>query len=300
MHAPPCRVDADWISFDPWRITTVRHDYARHPLLQMESLTDLAQRLDRHDQTFSFSGTAHADANFNNVAFTHPNRHGATETVQHIRDVNAWMLLRHVQADPVYRGLVDEILDGIKPHLETVDPGMCYRAGWIFFSSPHTVTPFHIDRNHVWLLQMQGAKTVYVWPSDDQVAVDDQARAHFLDVHKLDQVHWYEALRERAHRIVLEPGMGVYMPLTSPHMVEIDDEPSLAMSVSYNTDASRTLARQYVLRERARHFHVGLPDIGRRPAFDASVSIGAHVAMRIEHWLGGNADVDGARYATVE
>ncbi|MBN8727813.1 MAG: hypothetical protein J0H15_08940 [Xanthomonadales bacterium] len=300
MYAPPCHIDVDWISFDPWRITTVRHDYARHPLLQMGSLAQLAERLDHRDQTFSFSGAARANANFNSVALTHPNRHDTANTLRNIRDVNAWMLLRHVQGDPVYRGLVDEILDGIEPDLSQVDPGMCYRAGWIFFSSPRTVTPFHIDRNHVLLLQMQGTKTVYVWPPDDRIAVDDGARGHFLDCHRLDQVHWHEELRERAQRIVLEPDMGVYMPLTSPHMVEMGDEPSLAMSVSYNTDASRTRARQHVVRERARHFHVGLPDIGRQPAFDAAVSLGAQAAMRVEHWIGGHADVDGSRYAAVE
>lgn len=272
-------IEVDWSSFDPWRIQPVRHRLEGHPLLQLDQLIELGKRLERDDQTLSFNAAAGADADFNSVARTHPNRNSTVETLQQINDAKAWMLLRHVQTDPVYRTLVDTVLDAIKPQIDDTDPGMCYRAGWIFVSSPHSVTPFHIDRNHVLLLQLSGTKTVYVWDADDVTVVSDHARARFLDCHQLDLVRWHEEFRARAHVFELGPGMGVYMPLTSPHMVEIGSGASLAMSVSYNTAASRHRALLHVLRERLHERHIELPPIGSHPLLDGASHAGARALI---------------------
>ena len=44
---------------------------------------------------------------------------------------------------------------------------MLYRAGWIFVTSPHTITPFHMDKEHNFILQIKGNKRLYVWEPDD-------------------------------------------------------------------------------------------------------------------------------------
>ena len=301
MSAEMFHVDTDWASFDPWRIQPVSHTWGSHPLLQFDALVELGQRLERSAQTFSFKTDARADANFNTVKDAFPHHEPATDTLRRIADAHAWMLLRHVQTDAVYRQLVDAMLDGIKPQVDRKDPGMCYRAGWIFVSSPQAVTPFHIDQNHVLLLQLFGTKTVYVWDADDTEVVSDHARAYFLDTHSLDLVQWREDYRARAQVFELGPGMGVYMPLTSPHMVEIGAEPSVAMSVSYNTDASRRRSLQLVLRERLHELHVDLPPIGRYPLLDRTAHVGASAAIHM-HQLGrrltGHVSIsDGAPYA---
>ena len=304
MCAAASLVEVDWTSFDPWCIQPVRHALGEHPLLQIDQLIELGKRLERADQTLSFNGSAGAAADFNTVALTHPNRHSTIDTLQRISEANAWMLLRHVQIDPVYRTLVDTVLDAIKPHVDRTDPGMCYRAGWIFVSSPHSVTPFHIDRNHVLLLQLYGTKTVYVWDADDVTVVSDHARAHFLDCHQLDLVRWHEEFRARAHVFELGPGMGVYMPLTSPHMVEIGDAASVAMSVSYNTIASRHRALLHVLRERLHEHHIELPPIGRHPLLDSVSHTGARALIDLHQFgrrlLGRPSLSDGVPYAVAE
>ena len=297
-------VDIDWTTFDPWRIQPVEHTYGSHPLLQIEQLVELGKRLEQCHQTFSFNATARADADFNTVSHTHPNRASAADTLQRIGEAKAWMLLRHVQVDPLYRGLVDELLDGIKPQVDRRDPGMCYRAGWIFVSSPHAVTPFHIDRNHVLLLQLQGSKTVHVWEADDVEVVSDRARARFLDSHQLDLVQWREEYRARAQVFELGPGQGLYMPLTSPHMMEIGATPSVAMRVSYNTDATRRRALLHILRERMHGLHVEMPAIGRHPVLDEVACTGARAAItlhQLERRLTGRSSMsDGVPYAIAE
>ncbi len=62
---------------------------------------------------------------------------------------------------------MDEVLDELNLGVEQRDPGMCYRGGWIFVTSPNTVTPFHYDKEHNFILQVRGRKTLHVWDHRD-------------------------------------------------------------------------------------------------------------------------------------
>ncbi|GAA0717936.1 hypothetical protein GCM10009105_25370 [Dokdonella soli] len=263
-------IDFDWTTFDPWRIQTVRHQLSEHPLMQPDQLAALAERFEAGapSQIFTFNNAATAGTNLDAAWRLHPNRKHAADTVQRIVDAKAWLDLRHVQADPVYRGLLDAILDTIKPHIERKDPGMYYRAGWIFVASPHTVTPFHIDRDHGILLQVRGCKTIYVWDADDAVVVSERARDRFHSRHELDLVQWHEEFRERAHAFHLRPGMGVYMPSTSPHMVETSDDASISMSCTYSTYATHRNALLHVMHDVVRDVGIEPPAVGRHPLLD--------------------------------
>jgi hypothetical protein len=149
------------------------------------------------------------------------------------------MSLLNVQADPVYRKFIDEILDEVKPIVERKDPGMCYRAGWIFVSSPGAVTPFHIDHEHNFILQILGKKRLYTWDHTDREIVSERALELFHDQHSRELVTWREDMRKKARVFDLEPGLGGYMPSTTGHMVENGDGPSVTISFTYYTDATR-------------------------------------------------------------
>lgn len=297
-------VQVDWTTFDPWRVQQVRHRLCDHPLLQMDQLIGLGKRLEVVGETVSFNSDVTADADFDTASRTHPNPQKAAPTLRDIANAKAWMLLRHVQADPVYCGLVDSVLDEIKPQIERNDPGMCFRAGWIFVQSPHTVTPFHIDKNHVLVLQVRGEKTLYVWDADDVEVVSDRARDRFHTNHQLDLAPWNETFRARAHVFHLRAGDGVYMPLTSPHMAEMGDEPSVAISFSYNTDASRRNTSLHRLRERTRRSGIKLPPVARHSALDAACYAGVRALGSIKSFsrglFGRSSHSDGEPYAPAD
>src|SRR3546814_19551799 len=80
--------------------------------------------------------------------------------------------------DPVYRRLVGEVLESVRPGVEAVDPGMCHRGGWIFITSPNTVTPFHFDKEHNFVLQIHGRTRIYVWDHRDNVVESEHSRSH--------------------------------------------------------------------------------------------------------------------------
>lgn len=251
-------IEVDWSTFDPWRVQLVRHRVMEHPLLQWDALMALGQRLEPRGQFRTHTTEATAGTSFNDAPRVCRSRKSATEVIANLTDAKAWMSLLNVQTDPVYRTLVDEILGSLQPRIEAVDPGMSYRAGWIFLASPNAVTPFHFDAEHNFILQLQGHKTLYVWDPQDLEAASEHARDLFHSRHDRSLLVWRDELRARAHKFRVEPGMGAYMPSTSPHLVENDDNPSLTISFTYYTDATR--------RNRALHSaHMGLRRLGITP-----------------------------------
>ena len=63
---------------------------------------------------------------------------------------------------------------------------MCHRAGWIFVTSPGAVTPFHMDDEHNFILQIAGRKRLYVWDPQDRSVVSDLGQELFHARHSRD------------------------------------------------------------------------------------------------------------------
>ena len=229
----------DEARFDPMRITEVRHTLMEHPLLQLPSLIELGKRLDAAGSVRSHNASAQPSTNFATAPETHPATLSTEETIRRIEEAKSWLSLLHIQRDPLYRTLVDEVLDHLQPRIEARDPGMHHRAGWIFITSPGAVTPFHFDHEHNFILQILGKKRVYVWdPLDTQVVTED-ALETFHGRLSRDRLLWRDDHLARANAFDFLPGLGAYMPQTAPHLVENGDGVSITLSVTYYTHATR-------------------------------------------------------------
>jgi hypothetical protein len=254
MSAP--RIHVDPATFEPWKIQALTHALSDHPLLQIDALVELGKRQQERKLVRTHSAAATAATSFADAPNLHPNQKDAVATLADIEKAKAWMSLLNVQADPIYRRLIDEVLDEVRPVTDRRDPGMCYRAGWIFVSSPNTVTPFHMDHEHNFILQIRGTKRLYTWDPFDRVVVSERAQELFHDRHSRELVVWSEDWRKRARVLDLEPGRGGYMPSTTPHMVENGDTPSVTISFTYYTDATRQ--RELIYRGNARLRELGI------------------------------------------
>ena len=263
-------LEIDWSKFDPWRVQgPLPHRLGGHPLLEWESLLELGRRLEPIGQFRTHTSQATAGTPFNDAPRVYRNRRSAVDTIQDLGQADAWMSLLNVQTDSIYRTLVDEVLDSLKLHIDRVDPGMCYRAGWIFMASPGTVTPFHFDVEHNFIFQLRGRKTLYVWDPDDTEAASEHARDMFHACHDRSLLVWREELKARAHVFQLEPGLAAYMPCTSPHLVENGDEPSLTMSFTYYTNSTRRARALHKVHARLRSWGINPTPVGSNPLADA-------------------------------
>ena len=174
-------------------------------------------------------------------------------------------------------------------------------GGLDFVSSPRTVTPFHFDKEHNFILQVHGRKTIYVWEPNDLVVADDRARDRFHARRQRDLVVWKEEFRDRAHRFEVGPGQGAYMPSTSPHLVEVGDDPSITVSFTYYTNSTRRDAVLRAARGRLAEFGVNLPGLGRRAWLDRTLycsAVSARAVKGVASKIQGKQRwMDGAIYA---
>ncbi|GAC1358647.1 MAG: hypothetical protein NVSMB34_13540 [Variovorax sp.] len=262
--------------FSTFRIGKLRHDFHRHPLLQLGQLELLAQELfPLHQCRFvrpgitQASGFAHADR--------HPRGLDIEEVFQRIEEPGSWVALYNVESIPRYRALLGEILDTVRSLVEREQPGIFMETGFIFISAPPSVTPFHIDRENNFWLQLRGRKTMNVWPPTDRTVVSAVAVEEFIVGHSLKNVRLREEFLPRSREFDVGPGDGVYFPSTSPHMTRSErhwvapgDGVSISFGVNFYTRSTRHMARVHQFNRVLRKVFGMTPAYpGQSPAADA-------------------------------
>ncbi len=240
------RVEIDVAHFHPLKPASVRHGLVGHPLLGKDSLLQLATRLKSPGKVNYISGQTTPDADFTELLGTHGTGRSLEETLERIEEPGSWVAFYHIESDPIYRELIDECLDTVQPAVRKHDPGMFGRMGWIFFSSPGALTPFHIDTETNLLLQIHGEKELSVWDPYDRTVLPERSIETYLATSSLKQVTYRPDLQEKAYAFRLTPGVGAYMPCTAPHLARTcDGDYSITLALTYFTAATERRSRVY-------------------------------------------------------
>jgi hypothetical protein len=263
-------IEFDAASFNPKRITPVTHNLVGHPLLSLPKLRELALRLNQKQVRFHAT-TAGAGSNFERTTEEHKHSMSLDDALANMDNSGSWIALHNVQTDPEYRALLDEALDQVRDRLGAKDPGMFNRAFWIFIQSPGSTTPFHMDHEQNFLMQVAGKKTARVWHPED--CLTDYVLEVFHSEYTRKEVAYDPKWNEVAHKFDLEPGQGVYMPFTGPHLVNNLDNVSITLSMTYCTDETRRVETLYrgnhALRKLGRKMGIAPAPVGRRPMADS-------------------------------
>src|SRR5215471_7444141 len=120
FDAPP-RISLDADRFDPMRVMAVSHNLEHHPLLQLPALVDVAQRLTGICTVRYHDDRARFDTDFVNAPSSNPVLGRPEDIVKSIESAHAWLALLGVHHDPLYRDLMDEVLDAVRPVIEQKD-----------------------------------------------------------------------------------------------------------------------------------------------------------------------------------
>jgi hypothetical protein len=217
----------------PERPTLLRHCMAAHPLLQLDALAELAERMRAIDVEYNRGdipvGIDPAAMPGNGLSIA--------ETIRSIEQCGSWMVLKFVEQDPVYRALLEETLAGIAPLVDAATGPMLKKEGFIFISSPHAVTPYHFDPEHNILLQVRGSKTMNIFPAgDERVAPGALHEAFHMGGHR--NLPWDESFAEAGKPFALTPGAAVYVPVKAPHWVKNGPEVSVSFSITWRSEWS--------------------------------------------------------------
>lgn len=182
---------------------------------------------------------------------------------------NAWMKLNNIgDVDADYAKVLDDCVDCISSLAgRDLRPELTLAQFTVFCASPGSVTPYHIDHEVNFLCQLAGEKQVCVWDPSDRGVLREQEIERFY-TGDINAATYRDELAAKAHRFVLEPGVGVHHPPLAPHWVRTGR--SVAISVSINLCLKHIDSRAHVYQANHLLRRLGMRPSppGRSPAFD--------------------------------
>src|SRR6267142_5609735 len=147
-----------------------RHHLCDHPLFRLPNLADLARTLPPGIVEYNAGKIPVSLPDQENTPYTGLS---AEETVRRIEECSSWMVLKRAEADPECLDVLNRCLDEIQPLSEPIEPGMCEREAAIFVTSPGSITPYHMDKEINFLLQIRGSKTIRVFCASDREVLSE-------------------------------------------------------------------------------------------------------------------------------
>ncbi len=240
------------------RAYRITHSLADHPLLRLENLVALAQRLPPVQREYVFAkqefGTHERGGHYEHA--TPFDELSTEEMILNIEAQNRVIVLRNVETDPTYGQLVNEVLDSLQAQIEAVTGPIAGRESFIFISPPRAYTPFHIDPEQNLFLQIRGRKDFAVYDVADREVLPQTALENFLANNERSPCP--PEFFNRGEVFELSAGNGIYVPTTAPHWVRTLDEISISISINFRTPSS-------IRRDRVCRFNRKLRKLGLRP-----------------------------------
>jgi hypothetical protein len=242
----------------------VRHRLADSGLFELRRLLELAKQLP--DSSVEYNA---GDVPLT-LDPTQTPRTGLSveETLQRIESCRSWMVLKNVEQDPEYRQLLESCLAEVRQLSQAVSPGMSRKEGFIFISSPGSVTPYHMDPEENFLLQIRGRKTIHVFDASDRSILSNEQIERFLTGANRNLV-FQDEYEPKARVFSLGPSEGVHVPVTSPHWVQNGEEVSISFSITFQTHASIRSTHAHRMNAQLRRWGLEPGTVGRSPWRDA-------------------------------
>jgi hypothetical protein len=254
----------------------LRHGLADHALLTLEALATLAETLNPASIEYNRSdigvGTLPDDAPANGL--------GIGDTIRTIAENRSWAVLKNIEAVPAYRDLLHSLLSELDADVRGTTGPMLAMQGYIFVSSPGSVTPYHFDPEHNILLNLVGEKTMHAFPAGDLRFAPQVEHERYHDGgHR--GLPWQDEFADKAFVAPLGPGDAVLMPVMAPHYVTVGPEPAISLSITWRSEWSYREAEAHAANRwlRARGMNPAMPP--RWPDHARAKSLGWRVARKL-------------------
>ena len=231
----------------------VRHNLTDHPLLTLEAIAELADRLP-DDQVEHNLGDVPEIAPGGEV----PKLDASPgEIARGIETNGSWMVLKRIECDGPYRELLERSLDEVVPHVAYKEGGYTRQEAFIFLSAPNSVTPSHLDPEHNLLLQIRGSKEMTVGSYPSREAEHREVERYLGGGHRN-----LDGLPPQSQTFDMQPGDGVYVPIYAPHVVHNGPAVSISFSITFYTEASEHAQSVYAVNARLRKLGLSPKDPG--------------------------------------
>src|SRR5262249_54744010 len=160
------------------------------------------------------------------------------------------------------------------------------REAFIFISSPGSVTPYHMDPELNFLLQIHGNKQFHVFPSGDRTLLSEEELERFYSGAHRNLV-FRDDYQEKATTFELRPGDGVHVPVTDPHWVKVGEGSySISFSITFQTLACERRAALYSINHALRQRGGKPTPVGQSPWRDTLLYAKHRIGRRLRRWFG--------------
>lgn len=238
-----------------------RHSLLDEPALELESIAELADQLGVESvvREAAVKPLVYADG------ATEPTREESPgDAVRQLDGNNAWLTLLNIENHSRYRALIDEQLDAAALAAGLPPSDWRNRMGFVFASSPNSVTGAHFDIEHSLLLQLRGRRTLTFGDFPDTETRESEVRRYWSG----GSYGKLAALPVPRREVAVEPGVGVYIPPYTPHWLQNGDSASLSLTITFFNRDNESESLVQVCNERLRRFGVDPRPYGRSPLAD--------------------------------
>jgi hypothetical protein len=212
------------------RACWVHHQLCDHPLFALPRLLELARFLPEKYVRIN-SGAVPVNATPDQIPKT-----GLTmeESFERIAASNTRIMLKKIELEPAYRDLLHTCLGELEALGHPCTQGIWAREGYVFISAPNQITPYHMDPEINFLLQVRGQKTFHVLPGDDRSILSEKDIEEFYSGHH-DSLPFKAEWQGKAAPFQMDPGSGVHIPVNHPHWVSTSNQVTISFALTLQT-----------------------------------------------------------------
>lgn len=232
-----------------------RHSLAGNPLFKLQRLSVLAERMLERGELQKFVALGgQATSGSMKFADMRPQAKLA-DTVRRLEDGGSWLKISSANViDSEYDDLLHALLRDIE---ELSGAPLREHITWasltIFMASRGIVTPYHIDHESNFLLQISGRKQITLFdPADRVLLTEDEIERFYRG--DIEAAQYRPELQSRGSVYELEPGAVVHHPPLAPHWVKNGDNVSISVSVGFCLRSLDLRARVYQVNNLLRRF----------------------------------------------
>lgn len=259
----------------------IGHHLCDHPAFALPRLLELARSLPEKNVEYN-AGKLPVTCD---PKLTPRNGLSIEETVRRIAECKSWMVLKYVEQSPEYRDVLLQCLSEVKTHSDPIRPGMELPQAFIFLTSPGSVTPYHMDPEHNFLLQIRGSKIVHLFdPHDPNVLTQEELERFYRGAHR--NMVLRDENRSKAWVYDLKPGFGLHFPVTAPHWVQNRDEVSISFSITFRTPDLDRRSMLHTVNGFLRDRGINPAPVGKRPWADRLKTSAYRAYRKVRKLLG--------------
>lgn len=260
----------------PLQAGLLHHRLPDHALLSLEALAALGEGLPAGQVEYNPGdvpiGIRPEDVPANGLTIG--------ETIRTIDTSGSWAVLKNIETVPEYRALLMDLLGELEGIVLPRTGAMLTPQGFIFISSPGSITPFHFDPEHNILLQLRGHKVMNVWPAgDERFAHRIEHERYHTGGHR--NLPWEEGFRGGEQQVPLGPGDAVLMPVMAPHFVANGDAPSISLSITWRSEWSYRESEAHAANAALRRMGMSPAMPPRWPSYAWAKTVGWRIARKL-------------------